>query len=75
VTPALLAIGDDIEARNLLIAKREQDRVVLRLTKRFAFEAVRRVHALLLWIREPDGPRQAADDHRSKHDCLLSGLT
>ncbi len=65
---ALLAIGDDIDADLLLLPQRHQRGVILRLAQRIASEA--EGGAAAVGLRQPVGPRRAADTRRRKRSKL-----
>jgi hypothetical protein len=62
VAPRLLAIGDDVDACELLFADGEPRRVALGLCERRAFQQPRRPQ--LIGLREPRRLGQAACDRR-----------
>ena len=65
VAARLLAIGDDVDARVLLVEERQAHRVLLALRERVAFELPRRPQRL--GLGEPGGLRQAAGDRGAEN--------
>src|SRR5437870_11035702 len=70
VLPALLAVGDDVDARGLLLAERDQHGVALALREGRARQAPRRPEPPRL--REPGGLGQTAGDRRQEHGAVLA---
>ncbi len=56
---ALLAVGDDVDAKVFLLAQRHHGGVILRFAQRVAFEPESRAAAV--GLRQPGRARQAAD--------------
>src|SRR5439155_591404 len=70
VLPALLAVGDDVDARRLLFAERDQHGIALALREGRARQAPRRPEPPRL--REPGGLGQTAGDRRQEHGAVLA---
>jgi hypothetical protein len=64
MAPGLLAVGDDIDARVLLVEQRQADRVALALRQRVALELPRGPQ--LAGLGEPGGLGEAAGDGGGK---------
>jgi hypothetical protein len=65
VLARLLAVGDDVDPRVLLLLEGDEHRVALGLHERRALERPRRPQRR--GLREPGGLRQASGDRREEH--------